>query len=241
MHGPLTRPFILAIDAALNACSAGVYDSATRTILATQTMPMLRGQSEALVPLAQDVLTMAGISFSDLGRIVTTVGPGGFTGVRIGISTARSFGTALGIPVDGVLTTDVIAQQIYNQNKWLQAGLLVLIETKRSDLYYHHFKSQGNPASASDTMEIPDLLNAYGAQPLILAGDGVARCRDMAGSLPANWPANWTALPGGDYPDPAAMAELALMAGRSVPAVPVYLRGPDVSLSVRPQRVIASE
>lgn len=237
MHDPLIRPFILAIDAALNACSAGVYDSATRTILARQTMPMLRGQSEALVPLAQDVLARAGIGFADLGRVVTTVGPGGFTGLRIGISTARSFGTALGVPVDGVLTTDVIAQQIYNQNKGLQAGLLVLIETKRSDLYFHHFQSQGNPVSAAGAMEIPDLLNAYGGQPLILAGDGVARCRDMVG----NWPRNWMALPGGDYPDPAAMAELALMAGRFVPAVPVYLRGPDVSLSARPQRVVASE
>lgn len=238
MRNPLSGPYILAMDAALSACSAGVCDSVTGKILATRTIPMLRGQSEALVPLVQDVLAMAGIGFADLGRIVTTVGPGGFTGLRIGISTARSFGTALGIPVDGVLTTAVIAQQIYSQNSMLNGDLLVLIETKRSDLYFHHFKSQGSPVTAADTMEIPDLLNAYGAQPLFLAGDGVGRCRAMLG---AGWPACWEIVPGGDYPDPAAMAALVLMPDGALPAEPVYLRGPDVSLSSRPQRVIGSE
>ena len=76
---------VLALDTALDACAAGVLDTDRRDLLASETMPMTRGHAEALMPLIARVMDEAEIEFRDLGRIAVTVGPGSFTGLRVGI------------------------------------------------------------------------------------------------------------------------------------------------------------
>ena len=76
---------ILAIDTALEACSAGVLDSAAPRMLAQESLPMQRGHAEALMPLIARVVARAGIAFDALDRIVATTGPGSFTGLRVGL------------------------------------------------------------------------------------------------------------------------------------------------------------
>ena len=76
---------ILAIDCALDACSAATLDSSTGTILAQESRVMARGHAEALMPMIARVMDSAAIEFRELGRIAVTVGPGSFTGLRVGI------------------------------------------------------------------------------------------------------------------------------------------------------------
>jgi tRNA threonylcarbamoyl adenosine modification protein YeaZ len=99
---------LLAIDTALAACAAAVLETG-RDILASESLPMVRGHAEALIPLVARVMKRAETAFGELDRLVVTTGPGSFTGVRVGLAAARGFGIARDLPVVGVSTLAVYA------------------------------------------------------------------------------------------------------------------------------------
>ncbi|MCF8476736.1 MAG: tRNA (adenosine(37)-N6)-threonylcarbamoyltransferase complex dimerization subunit type 1 TsaB, partial [Pseudolabrys sp.] len=76
---------VFAIDTALEACSAAVFDSELDKIIAGESIPMVRGHAEALMPLVARVLEQAKLDFARIDRIAVTTGPGSFTGMRVGI------------------------------------------------------------------------------------------------------------------------------------------------------------
>ncbi len=193
---------------------------------------MERGQSEILVPMIQGVVKEASLAMADLVLVVTTVGPGGFTGLRIGLSAARSFGLALNIPVAGVRTTDVILKAAMEKTKDHNA-LFVVIETKRDDFYAQDF------GGAPRLLSADSILSAYQNRPVTLCGDGVIRLQQVLG---ADCPAGWRVLDDLLLPDPVVMAHMGyddFITGKMQPPDPVYLREADVSQSKRTQRVIA--
>src|SRR5690606_2616572 len=98
---------ILAIDTALGLCSAAVVQ-ADRT-LAVLSEPMRQGHQERLAPMVRDVVREAGLAFVDLERIAVTVGPGSFTGLRVGLSFAKGLGLALDRPVVGIESLEAMA------------------------------------------------------------------------------------------------------------------------------------
>src|SRR5258708_18261673 len=94
---------VLAIDPALAACSAAVFDT-SRGIAATESRGMARCHAEQLMPLIARVMAKAGFEFADLDRIAVTTGPGSFTGLRVGISAARGIALAAAKPAIGLST-----------------------------------------------------------------------------------------------------------------------------------------
>lgn len=233
--------YVLAFDTAMAGCSVCVLDTETDAVI-TDTRLMMRGQSELLVPMIDDAIKLAGVTFQDLALIVTTVGPGAFTGLRIGLSAARSFALALDIPVVGVTTTEILAEQFFNNNSDKRGDLLILLETKRTDLYFQPYDSTGKPRAEAAVASIDALLAEFADQTLSLCGDGVERLRATLESDNIVWPTGWAMASGYDMPDPILMAKIGFAqhaAGTAKPADPVYLRGADVSISNRPQRTIA--
>ena len=103
---------ILAIDTTLARCSVAVWDSEDSNRRYGTSEPMLRGHAERLAGLLADTLNESGISLGTLDRIAVTVGPGTFTGVRIGLAFARGLALALGIPVIGITTLRAIAASL---------------------------------------------------------------------------------------------------------------------------------
>src|SRR5262245_47003199 len=95
---------LLAIDTALDACAACVFDTEGGRTLASESLAMARGHAEAVMPLIARLMDKADVGFSDLDRVVVTVGPGSFTGLRVGISAARGIALASGKPAVGVST-----------------------------------------------------------------------------------------------------------------------------------------
>src|SRR2546430_11003896 len=100
---------VLAIDTALGACAAAVLDARLGEILASESRPMLRGHAEAIMPLIARVMDAAFVDFALLDRIAVTVGPGSFTGLRVGIAAARGIALAAGKPAIGLSTLSALA------------------------------------------------------------------------------------------------------------------------------------
>lgn len=231
---------VLAFDTALGGCAVAVVDTETGQAVA-DVAAMTRGQSEVLVPAIQAVMDKSGWSFTDLDLIATTVGPGAFTGLRIGLSAARSFGLALDIPVDGVLTTECIAQDLINKNNKLNGDVLIVLETKREDFYTHLFSCNFKVLQDVSAFSRETTLAQYQDRTLIVCGDGAARLHSELGP---SWPEHWTLVKGYDLPDPVTIAQIAAtrrQSGQPLPPDPVYLRDADVSVSARPARTIAGQ
>ena len=219
---PVSDMRVLGLDAATAACSAALLEDGR--ILAEAEQPMQHGHAEALLPIVQKVMT--GTSFAGLDAIAVTVGPGGFTGIRVGLAAARGLGLAAKKPVLGVTTFAAIAHAARRQ---LGAGqrLLVLVESKRADVYAQLFAPDLSPLREPAAL-LPEQLPGYvGEGALLLAGDGCAR---VAALFPD------ALLAAGDG-RPQARCVAALGAARlrrsGPPAAPpraLYLRAPDVTL-----------
>ncbi|HEY0901132.1 MAG TPA: tRNA (adenosine(37)-N6)-threonylcarbamoyltransferase complex dimerization subunit type 1 TsaB [Micavibrio sp.] len=228
---------VLALDTAMNGCAVGVLDTESQECVAV-VEPMPRGHAEKLVPLIQKALTKARLDFPDLGLIATTVGPGAFTGLRIGLSTSRALGLALNIPVLGVTTLHVLAAAYFAKHQHGK-NLLVLIETKRTDFYGQLFDAEGSARSEPFALSARVIADAYMDQDCVIIGDANARFLSL---LDAAQQARVTAVAGFEIPDPAFVAVIghALFENgdTDAPAEPLYLRDADVSQSKKVQRTI---
>lgn len=98
---------VLGIDTSLDACSVAIVrDGET---LAHLREVMNRGQAERLAPMVREAAQQAGVTFAQVDRVVVTTGPGSFTGVRVGLSFARTLALSLGKPCLGVSTLEALA------------------------------------------------------------------------------------------------------------------------------------
>ncbi len=120
--------WVLALDVAISGCRVAVFDTNSKAFFDAE-MDTDRGQAEHLVPMVAEVILNAGMTMGDIDRIAVTTGPGSFTGVRIGLATARHFGLALNKPVCGIPTFDAL------RATYPDGQTLLVIDTKRGDYY----------------------------------------------------------------------------------------------------------
>src|SRR3982750_1943612 len=132
---------ILAIDTALGACAAAVLDSQAGAIVASESVGMLRGHAEAVMPMIARVMDAARCEFAELDRIAVTVGPGSFTGLRVGISAARGIALAAGKPAIGLSTLSAFAAP----HVAARTGdtIVVAIDAKHGHVYLQVFATTG--------------------------------------------------------------------------------------------------
>jgi tRNA threonylcarbamoyladenosine biosynthesis protein TsaB len=213
---------ILAFDTTVATCAAAVWRDGTVIADARQTMD--QGQAEALMPLIERVMKTADVSYTGLDRIAVTVGPGSFTGVRVGLATARGLGLAASKPVIGVMTTEVLAASIPEEER-LSSGapaqLLAVVDSKRGDLYAQGFDSDLNP-NGPPCVIAPTALDGWlRAGTVIAVGDGAPTAVSALGDRAILSRA-------APFPDLGVLASIA--ATRDPVAggpLPVYVRAPD--------------
>src|SRR5215211_3175846 len=134
---------ILAVDTALAACSAAVYDAEMQKVLAAAFQPMATGQSEAIGSMVRGVMENSGMAFSSLDRVAATIGPGTFTGLRIGLAFARGLKLALGLSMVGMTTLKAIAANITLNPRALP--IAVVIDARRGNVYSQIFSAKLDP------------------------------------------------------------------------------------------------
>jgi tRNA threonylcarbamoyladenosine biosynthesis protein TsaB len=213
---------VLAIDTALEACSAAVLDTGAGAVSAHDSLPMQRGHAEALMPLLARVMQRAGATFAELDRIAVTTGPGSFTGLRVGIAAARGLALAAGKPAVGITTLAAYAAPLIAADDSLP--VVAVIDARHEHVYLQVFGPGGR------TLVTPRLLPLREA--LRVAATGSPRIVGTAANvLAAAWPPGERpprAVEQRPAPDIDWVARLgALAADTSAPVKPLYLRAPD--------------
>jgi tRNA threonylcarbamoyladenosine biosynthesis protein TsaB len=215
---------LLGLDSATRACSVAVWRDGE--VEAHRFQLGERGQAELLMPMVVEVMAEANTAFDRLDGLAVTVGPGSFTGLRIGLAAARGMARAGDLPLAGVTTFEAFAAGVPER---LRAGrpVIVVIDTKRADVYVQRFTAELVPADAAAALPpeaIPELLSDAST---VMAGDGVHLVHDALSASGRSFDDAATAAP-----DAAAVAALA--AGRigaiepGLMPEPFYLHPPAV-------------
>lgn len=220
---------ILALDTATAACSVAL--NVDGKIVARRFDAMARGQAEALAPMVEAVLQEASMDAAALDLLAVTVGPGAFTGLRIGLATARALSLATAVPCLGLTTTEVIAAGVAPE-QWPAAPLLVALDSKRTDFYVQTFAAGPEAIRDAEAVE-PERLSGWLGdveKPLGVVGDA----RDAALAVLAGENVAAFAIDANPFPDAACMTHLAarrwLPGGVLATPSPLYLRPPDAKL-----------
>jgi len=174
---------VLGLDSATVACSAAVCDGGM--LLSRRYEEMARGQSEALMPMVEDVMAEAGLRAGDLDLIAVTIGPGAFTGLRIAIATAVGLSLASGVNAAGVTTMEALAYAAKTQPQ--AAGtrqLVTALDSRRDDIYMQVFSEDGRALGDVEAVA-SDGLGAWAAGfgfkgPVTLIGDAADRVEGLA-------------------------------------------------------------
>lgn len=213
---------ILAIDTALANCAAAVLDDGAETACFNSSGEEIgRGHAERLMEMIGEVMAETSTTFSDLDRIVVTVGPGSFTGLRVGLSVARGFGLVLEKPVVGITTLAAIARAAAPKDGG--APLLVALTGKGDEVYCQEFTAAGDPGEEAGVRTLLD-LEATLPRGTRLAGSAAEKVAFALG-LPQN-----RILSTDQFPEIRYVAELGMTADpvTSSPS-PLYLRPPDAT------------
>jgi tRNA threonylcarbamoyladenosine biosynthesis protein TsaB len=229
-------PVVLAFDSAGSGCSVVVASG--ETVLGAESDTAMHGQAEKLLPMVDSVMRRAGLPASALDIIGVTVGPGSFTGIRIGLAAARGIAHATGARVIGVTGFEAVAAGLAGTS--LGVGfILIALESRREDLYVQLF-NHAHVALEDPTATMPAVLNQrltgiIGAAPLLVAGDAAQRAASTLSQRPN------TMVAAGSAPDAAGVLRAALcrcpVHAQGAKPMPLYLRPPDVSFSKRSRRV----
>ncbi|MCJ2013807.1 tRNA (adenosine(37)-N6)-threonylcarbamoyltransferase complex dimerization subunit type 1 TsaB [Methylobacterium sp. J-076] len=216
---------VLAIDTALDFCAACVMRGSEAEPLASESLPMARGHAEALLPLIERVIARVEGGFEALDRIAVTVGPGSYTGLRVGLSAARAIGLATGRPVVGVGTLSALLAPLLADAT--EGTLAAAIDARHGAVYVQALTTASGEGLAPIYLPVAEAAARLGPGPVTLTGSGAPL---LAAALAERGIAATLAGIGG--PDIAAVAQLGMVADptHALPR-PLYLRGPDA----RPQ------
>lgn len=205
---------VLGLDTCLASCSVAVSDG--ERVLASAREVMARGHQERLAPMAQAVMAQASLPFDRLDRIAVTVGPGSFTGLRVGIAFAKGLAAALDLPTVGVGSLEALAAEA-------DGLVFAVVDARRGQVYLQGFED-------GRALMAPDALTAETAaariaelsmgRPLTLVGSGAPLVQALTPGA---------AMILAEGADARHVARLA--AGREPkPLKPLYLRAPDAKL-----------
>jgi tRNA threonylcarbamoyladenosine biosynthesis protein TsaB len=207
---------LLAIETAGSACSVALRLGADQPP-AHEIMATSHGHAMALAPMIQRVAKATGIPLTVLKGIAVSCGPGGFTGIRVGLATTRAMALAIGCPIVGIGTFQALAATAARSGGALAARNLVVLDSRRSELF---------------AVELGPDLHPLSPPALLGADEIVARCKRGDAALIADAELTQFAGLGGHSASADAIAVAELAATRPdlhLPPEPIYLRPPDIS------------
>lgn len=205
----------LGIDTATSYCRAGLWHSVDGQIVAAEETEIGMGHAEVLMAQIDALLIKANIKRQDLSQIVCSIGPGSFTGVRVGLSAAKALAQALGVPLVGVTTLESLA---LDAAKLTGQPFTVALDARRCQLYVQDFAADGSALSAPRLIALADI--AIGTTLFVssglFVGSGGALLNDQALLPNASGGSLYSMMSAAQSKQPSAQV-----------LVPLYLRGAD--------------
>ena len=210
---------LLAIDTASRLCAACVYDTEAGRELGRSVLDLGKGHAEHLMSVVETALTEGGTTFSEIGAVAVSIGPGSFTGVRVGVSAARGFALALNIPAIGVTTLEAIAAE--TRDTFGARTVMSALDDGRDEINATIYDGQGMLLEGPSVTSLHDAVGLATAFSPILAGSAASSIDEAAQAGIEIGSTSATA-------DIAVYARLAAARGGSVEKPkPLYLREAD--------------
>lgn len=206
----------LAIETAGSACSVAMRVSADQPP-AHEVMATTHGHATALAPMIARMSQASGVDLRALKAIAVSCGPGGFTGIRVGLATARALALAVGCPVIGIGSFQALAATAARSGGRLAPRNLVVLDSRRNELFAVVLGPDLQPLSTAELLTFEEIE---------------ARCRMGSIALIADAALTQFAALGGLNASADALAVAELAAARPdlhQAAEPIYLRPPDIS------------
>jgi len=200
---------ILSIETSTKGCSTAIYQDAQ--LLALSELFHEKSSSGMLTTLIQHVVKVSGLDFQNIDAIAIAKGPGSYTGLRIGVSTAKGLCFTLDKPLLGVNTLQALAWQVHSIAQSISATeiplLCPMLDARRMEVYCALYQAdtlaQVSPTEAKiiDENSFAEILET---QKIIFFGDGAAKCQDTLGKY-----ANAVFLKENIYPSAKSIGVLA--------------------------------
>jgi tRNA threonylcarbamoyl adenosine modification protein YeaZ len=210
---------LLAFDTATAAVTVALHDG--ERVVGSSAVVDARRHGELLAPTITAVLDQAWVARQDLTAVGVGVGPGPFTGLRVGLVTARTLGAVLEIPVYGICTLDVLAAEAVDDGA-VDGPFLVATDARRKEVYWAAYDESGN------RLEGPQV-----SRPADAASDG-----PVVGRGAVLYAEHFPLAVGPEYPDAGVLATvLAEERAELLDPDPLYLRRPDAARPGAPKRV----
>jgi len=213
---------VLAIDTSCAAASVAIVESGRVEPLAAESRPMARGHAEAIAPMVEAAMSQVEGGLATIDRIAVTIGPGSFTGIRVGLALAKAMGLALGVPVLGVSTLAALAAPLLSDPR--PGVIAAAIDARHGSIYFQLFEPSGRPLGPPRCDSLRECVRGIGAGPALLAGGAAALLATEA---------HRSGLPydlgnARDAPDIIAVGRMGLALDPAAnPARPLYVKPPD--------------
>jgi tRNA threonylcarbamoyladenosine biosynthesis protein TsaB len=210
---------LLAIDTAANLCAACVYDTGAGVVAGRDVRDIGKGHAEQLLRVIEQAMRDAGTGYADLGAVAVSVGPGSFTGVRVGVSAARGFALALKLPAIGVTTLAALAAE--TREKFGAVTVLAALDAGRGEIHAAIYNELAMTVYGPAVVTLEDAAGLARQHAATLAGSAAVMIAAAAGREFGIGPSGATA-------DIRYYAMLAAAQGASPERPkPVYLRQAD--------------
>lgn len=202
-------PVLLAFDTATALVTVALHDGNRVVAERTSDQPMKHG--EQLAPLIEAVMADAGVGRRELRAVAVGVGPGPFTGLRVGLVTARTLGLALGIPVHGICSLDILAAEVFASGTGGN-GFFVATDARRKEVYLAAYDADGRRVQG----------------PMVSKPAEVKTEVPVAGAGPALYPECFPQAIGPRQPSAGWLAQVVVdERAELLQPEPLYLRRPD--------------
>ncbi len=206
---------LLAADTAAHLCSACLYDAGRSQVVARRVEDVGRRHAERLLPMIEEILAETDVAFADLDRLAVCVGPGSFTGLRVGVAAMRGLALALDVPLIAMTVFECLAHP-HMEGK----PVLVVLDARREEVYAQLFAADGQPSGAAAVLPPHRAADLARRDRAALVGTGAQLVASEAPDLKVL--------------DTAGTVDIDVLAGLAAgrapqdrPPLPLYLRAPD--------------
>lgn len=232
---------VLIVDTSAAVSAALLADDGS--VVASKTIREQRRHAELLTPLISELFADSNTTSADITTVVAGTGPAPFTGLRVGLVTARTFAFGTGTEALGVSSLDALASQAADQFELAEGtSVLVVSDARRKEVYYARYTIGARNEFGSYDLTVesgPDVAAATA-----VVADGLAQGAVVVGEGAAVYAAAFEGFDvreGIEVPDPAVLGRIALAraaAGTEQPTTPLYLRRPDAQVPAARKRAL---